>query len=171
MGDDYDPVGGTYYEAYKTAVMRELREAKDRLAASTAARGAEQYFGGGFMKEQGNLEEGVTNTLALELGRLFENERGRRLGAVPMAQDLLGFQEQAPLQRVAASQQYGSLPFEREYGEYLRQMQELGIPLEVAMNLITNKNEYYQPGYEPSFYERNILPMGKAVAGVAGAMV
>ena len=158
---EYDPVGGTYYQAYRTAVMRELQEAKDRLAASTAARGGEQYFGGGLMKEQGNLEEGAMGSLAQELGRLYENERSRRLGAVPMATDFLNYQEQAPIQRIAASQQYGSLPFQREYGEYIRQMQELGIPLEVAMNLVTNKPEYYQPGYEPSPFETNVQMAGQ----------
>lgn len=169
FGGEYDPVGGTYYQAYRTAVMRELQEAKDRLAASTAARGGEQYFGGGLMKEQGNLEEGAVGTLAQELGRLYENERSRRLGAVPMAQDFLSYQEQAPLTRVAASQQYGSLPFQREYGEYIRQMQELGIPLEVAMNLVTNKPDYYQRGYEPSVFERYVLPLAQAAGPALGA--
>ncbi|NVM22095.1 MAG: tail fiber domain-containing protein [Desulfobacterales bacterium] len=165
FGGEYDPVGGTYYEAYKSAVLRELREAKDRLAAETSARDA--YFGGGRIKETSELEEGATSTLAMELGRLFEAERERRLGAVPMATGLLGFQEQAPLQRVAASQQYGALPFEREYGDYVRQMQELGIPLEVAMNLVMNKPEYYQPGYEPSGFEREMQMAGEVAPYIA----
>jgi hypothetical protein len=158
FGGEYDPVGGAYYEAYKTAVMRELSEAKDRLAAETSARDA--YFGGGRIKETSELEEGATGQLAMELGRLFENERTRRLGAVPMAQNLLSFQEQIPIQRVAASQQYGSLPFDREYGDYVRQMQELGLSAEVARSLLGGQTNYMQQGYQPTSLERGISAAG-----------
>jgi len=159
LSDQYDPAGSAYYDAYRTAVLRELSQAKDRLAAETSSRDA--YFGGGRIKETSELEEGAMGQLAQVLGQMFENERTRKLSAVPMAQDLLGFQEQAPLQRIAASQQYGSLPFEREYGEYIRQMQELGIPLNTAMSLLTYRPEYYQPGYEASPFEQEMQMAGQ----------
>ena len=166
LGGEYD-VGGTYYDAYKKAVMRELQDAKDRLNASTSAR--DTYWGGGRISETGRLEEGAVNNLAMTLGQLYENERGRKLGAVDQAQSLLGFGQQAPLQQIAASQQYGGLPFTREYSEYIRQMEELGIPLDVALQLATTKNEYYQPGYEPSLFESAIAPLLGAGMQAAGS--
>lgn len=168
FGNEYDPVGGEYYQAYRTAVLRELEESKDRLAAKTSA--SDKYFGGGRIKETSNLEEGATNNLALVLGQLFENERSRKLQAVPLAQQMLGYGEQAQTNRVGASQAYGGLEFEREYGEYLRQMQELGIPLQTALTLSTAHNQFYQPSYEPSFYERIIMPTTQAAAMGAMAM-
>jgi hypothetical protein len=165
---EYDPVAGTYYQAYRTAVLRELEQAKDRLAAETSA--GDKYFGGGRIKETGELEEGATNNLAVVLGQLFENERQNRLNAVPMAASLTGANEAMTQGRVGASQQYGGLEFQREYGDFLRQMQEMGIPLETAMSLSTHNNEYYQPGYEPSWFERVMLPMVQTGAKMAGSI-
>lgn len=167
FGNEYDPVAGEYYQAYRTAVLRELEESKDRLAAETSAR--DKYFGGGRIQATGELEEDATNNLAMVLGQLFENERSRKLQAVPMAQNLMTAGENADINRITASQTLGSLPYNRSMQDYLRQMSELGIGLETALSLITNKNEYYQPGYEPSFFQSVYLPMVDAGAQVAGA--
>lgn len=166
---DYDPVGSLYYQSYRTAVMRELEEAKDRIAARTSA--SDKFFGGGRIATEGELEESAMTDLAQVLGGMYERERDKRLGAVPVAMGALGAGEALERDRVAASQQFGGLEFQREYGDYLRQMQELGIPLETAINLATTKNEYYQPGYEPSFFERIIQPIAMAAAGGVGSTV
>ena len=166
-GEEYDPVGGTYYQAYRTQVLRELQEAKDRLASRTSA--SDKFFGGGRIATEGELEEDTTANLAMTLGSMFERERERRLGAVPMATGVLGAGEALTQGRVGASQEYGGLEFEREYGDYLRQMEELGIPLEVAMNLATDKGDWLQLGYEPSVFERNIMPIIEAGAGAVGS--
>ncbi|MHC4676117.1 MAG: hypothetical protein ACYTBZ_26805 [Planctomycetota bacterium] len=164
---EYDPVGSTYYQAYRTGVMRELEEAKDRLAARTSA--SDKFFGGGRIATEGELEEQATNNLAVVLGQLFEGERDRRLQAVPLAQSLVGAGEAGVQGRIGASQAFGGLEFQREYGDYIRQMEELGIPLETAMQLATHKNEFYQPGYEPSNFERFGMPILQAGAMGLGA--
>lgn len=151
-GEEYDPVQGAYYQAYRTAMEREIRQAKDRLAATTSAR--DKYFGGGRIKGEAQIEEGGLNQLALVLGELFEKERERRLQTVPEAMRMTAYEEMAPLGRVEASQTYGGLPREleqaglgREYGEWVRALQDLDIPLDVALSLAKYQPEYFYPSY------------------------
>ena len=151
-GEEYDPAEGAYYQAYREAVKREITEAKDRLAARTSAR--DKFFGGGRIKGEADIEESGLGDLALVLGQLTERERERRLGSVPEAVGLLGFEEMTPLARVGASQEYGDLPREleqlgldREYAEWIRQLGDLGVPLDVALELAMYKPEYYYPLY------------------------
>ena len=148
LGSDYyDPAEGQYYQAYRAAMQRELQEARDRLASTTSAR--DSYYGGGRIATEGEMEEDYLNELGVFLGGLTERERERRLGAIPGAMDLLGRGEGFQENRVAASQEYGALPREieqagldREYQEYIRQMEDLGIPLDIAMQLTTFKPDW-----------------------------
>lgn len=146
-GEEYDPIGGAYYQAYRTQVMRELEEAKDRLAAETSAR--DKYFGGGRIATTGELEESALGDLAMVLGSLFENERVRRLDATQPAMQFSSVEEMLPLSRVEATQTYGGLPrsleqmdLDAQYNEYIRQLNDLGIPLDVALGLATNQIPY-----------------------------
>lgn len=166
-GEEYDPLGGAYYQAYRNQVMRELQEAKDRLAASTSAR--DKYFGGGRIKETGNLEEGATNQLAMTLATLAENERTRRAGAVPQALQYTQYGEQVPVARVAAAEQYGALPREveqqgldREYQEWIRQLTDLGIPLDTALALATMQPNVVKTG-------GGVTDLGFLVSALSGA--
>lgn len=141
-GETYDPVGGTYYQAYRNAAMRELRSSQDALASRTSA--SDQFFGGGRIAEEGNLQEGTTNALALELGRLTENERQNRLSAANQAMTMTQYKEQAPLQRISAAQELGALPREIEqaeldaaYQEWNRQLADLGIALDTYTGMLT----------------------------------
>jgi len=146
LSGDYDPAQSEYYQAYRTAVMRELEESKDRLAARTSA--GDKFFGGGRIATEGEMEESAVGDLALVLGQLAERERERRLGAVPQALSLTQYGEQAPVDRVAASQQFGALPrlieqaeMDTEYQEWIRALNDLGIALDTATGLAT-----YTPG-------------------------
>jgi hypothetical protein len=158
-GEEYDPVGGTYYKAYRGAVMRELKEAKDRLAAKTSAR--DKYFGGGRIATEGELEESAMGDLALVLGQLFERERERKLGVAPMAMEAARVETEVPARRAQIAQTLGGLPreiedvgYQREYAEYIRQLTDLGIPLEVATELSLYKPDMYYPMYShtPGFF-------------------
>jgi hypothetical protein len=169
-GEEYDPIAGPYYQAYRSAIERELGEAKDRLASRTSAR--DKFFGGGRIASEGELEETAMGDLEMVLGSLFERERERRLGAVPTAMGMLGEAERYPVARAGAA--FGAPDFEErgrvaEYNEYMRQMNELGIPLDVALGLATYKPEYYQPTYGPSEFERYLIPAAQATAGILGA--
>ena len=142
---EYDPAESEYYKAYRTGVMRELEESKDRLAARASA--GDKFFGGGRIATEGELEESAMGDMAMVMGQLAESERERRLGAVPQALGLTQYGEEAQLQRVAASQQYGELPrlieqaeMDADYQEWIRALGDLGIALDTATGLAT-----YQP--------------------------
>lgn len=146
-GEEYDPVEGAYYQAYRNQVMRELKEAKERLAAATSA--SDKYFGGGRIEQTAELESKAMEDLATILGQLYETERARRLEAITPAMQMTTFGELAPVQRVEAAETYGALPryieqagLSAEYQEWIRQLQDLGIPLETAMGLALHPYEY-----------------------------
>ena len=149
-GKTDDPATGPYYEAYRTKVMREMQQAKDRIAARSSGRDA--FFGGGRMDQEREVEEGAMGSLAQVLGRLFENERMNRLNAVPMALNQMGWAENVPQSRIAASQALGALPRQIEqaeltarYQDFVRQLQDMGMSLQAAVGLATSKPEYWMP--------------------------
>jgi hypothetical protein len=173
-GEEYDPIGGAYYQAYRNQVMRELQDAKDRLAASTSAR--DKFFGGGRIKETSELEEGALGNLQTVLAQLYENERTRRLGAVPEALSYAQYGELVPMGRVAAAEQYGALPREVEqaglsakYTEWLRQLSDLGIPLDTALALASKTGTSTSAGtMEQGTNWGNIAGMGLMLALMGG---
>lgn len=169
-GEEYDPLKGEYYQAYRENLMRELQEAKDRLASRTSARDA--FYGGGRVAGEAELEETALGEMREKLGGLYETERMTRLGTVPMATDLLGYEERAPLARIAAAQEFGALPREWEQAgldaermEWLRQLTELGIPLDVATQMATYQPPMFQQTYGP--YQPSTFSQ---IAGAAGPL-
>lgn len=135
-----------YKQAYKTKMMRELEEGMDLLASKTSAR--DKYFGGGRIETSGEMIEDYLAELAVIQAEVDERAKGRKMQAI---QDALGFTqyaEEAPVQRIGVSQQYGALPrlikqaeMDADYQEWLRALSDLGISLDTATGLAT-----YQPG-------------------------
>jgi len=147
LAGEYDPFGedGEYWQAYQTAMQREVEKLKDQLFARTAGLG--KFFGGGTVKGLADIGEAASAQMGTTLAGLGERERERRLGAVPEAMRMTAFEETLPLQRVEAAQRFGALPrtleqalLDRKYTEWMRQLSDLGIPLDVATGLAT-----YQP--------------------------
>jgi hypothetical protein len=142
LGGEYDPAASEYYKAFRNAVMRELQQAKDRLANQFSAR--DRLFGGGVVSETGKLEEGGANQLATILGQLAQQERQNRLAVAQGVPAFVSGRQQAALTPIAAAQQYGALPrtveqagLDAQYQEWLRQLNDLGIPLDLYTELLT----------------------------------
>ena len=182
-GKTYDPATGPYYEAYRTNVMREMQQAKDRIAARSSGRDA--FFGGGRMDQEREVEEGAMGSMAQVLGRLYENERMNRLNAVPMALNQMGWAENVPQSRVAASQALGALPRQIEqaeltarYQDFVRQLQEMGMTLQAAIGMATSKPEYWMPEPADTSWMGNaagsmaqFYAMGGGGGGGGGSMI
>ena len=158
-GDYYDPAEGDYYKALKTNLLRELAEAKDRLHSTTSAR--DQYFSSGRVAGEGELEEDAVNQLAQIVAALMEKERMTRLGSIPGAMGLMAQEELYPQGRIEGAQAYGSQERDIElqnqqikYGEWMRQLQDLGIPLEVAMKIAESvpQKDYPIYSFEPGYF-------------------
>jgi hypothetical protein len=151
-GKEYDPATGPFYEAYRTNVMRDLQRLTDAIRQRAAGAGGRSVFAGGPVQEERELMLGGQANLAEILGRLYEGERARRLGAVPLALQTMGWAEQVPQARVAASQEYGALPrlieqaeYVARYQDFIRQLQNMGMSLQAATSLATSKPEYWMP--------------------------
>jgi len=176
LAGDYDPVGSTYYKAFKSAVMRELQEAKDRIAARTSSR--DKFFGGGRISAEGELEESAVGDLAMVLGQLTERERERKLGVAPMSIEAAIQEAELPAERARTGMELGGLPrqleelgFSREHQAYLQELTNLGIPLETAIQLVTYKPDYFtqQPGASP--FSQVMEPAGDIGAALMMAAV
>ncbi len=136
-----------YRQAYKTQALRELQEAKDRLA-SRSARGS-KLFGGTRLGVEGEMEEDFLANLAVFQAELDERRKERILRATQQALGFTQYEEGVQPRRTAISQTLGALPREIEqaemdadYQEWMRALNDLGISLDVATGLAT-----YQPGY------------------------
>ena len=166
-GEEYDPLEGAYWQAYKTQMDHLIKEAKDRIAARTSAR--DMFYGGGRLEQEREVEEQALRDLGLVLGELYERERVRRGEAVPEAMRTVQMGEMLPLQRISAAQEFGRLPREigqaqldAEYQEWLRQLQDLGLPLDVAIGMSTYKPQY-------AVTQASESPLG-GIADLAGAI-
>jgi hypothetical protein len=151
-GKEYDPATGPFYEAYRTNVMRDLQKLTDAIRQRAAGAGGRSVFAGGPVQEEREAALAGHANLAEVLGRMYEGERARRLGTVPLALQTMGWAEQVPQARVAASQQYGALPrmieqaeLDARYQDFIRQLQNMGMSLQAAVGLATSKPEYWMP--------------------------
>jgi len=155
-GTEYDPITGPYYSAYRGNIMRELQQAKDRLAHRSSA--ADAMFGGGRLSQERELEEGAMGSLSQILGSLFETERTRRLEAIPQALQTLGWAEQVPITRAQAAYSL-DLPalleqqrLDRTYQDYLAGRGELANILGIQSGLA--EPVYSTPQYAPSEFSQ-----------------
>ena len=177
LDSKYDPYKGEYYKAYKENVMRELQEATDRIKAQRSSREG-GIFGGGMTNILGELGETSQGQLSQMLAELYEKERERKLNAVPMAAQLTAFEEAAPMARFESLISPTGGGFERAFeqqgydtqrAERLRQLQELGLSVDVATGMSTYKPDYYYPGYDQSGAGKSSDMMG-SLAQIVGQM-
>ena len=89
------------------------------------------------------MQEGALNNAAIVLGQIAEQERMNRLNTALGMPAFLGQNEALTQGRIAAGQQYGALPRQIQqatdlanYQEFQRQLTDLGIPTDVALELM-----------------------------------
>ncbi len=125
LSGGYDPYSSNYYSG-----MRRNLEKERGVALAGAKRNAAKY---GYRtssienKRLGQVEENTYNRLSDIIAQVQENERGRQLNAVPFALQVAQAETNVPLQKVQASQQYGSLSRLLEgvnYQDFLRKQTE-----------------------------------------------
>ncbi len=142
LGDGRDPFESEYYQAFRDNTLRELAEAKDRLASRTSAR--DSFYTGGRIAGEGELEETALGGLRQTLGEMQERERLTRLGIAPDALRLAMAQNLEPAMRAEQALTFGErersfrqTELDREREEWIRQLTDLGIPLQTAFNIAT----------------------------------
>jgi len=175
MTGGYDPFESEYYQGVRSGLMRELAEAKNRLAATSSAR--DRYASSGRNVGEARLEEGAMSTLAQVLGRLAEAERGRRLAAAGAVPGLLGFGQQAELTPVQAALTLGDFgrqleqaELDRQLAEYQRQRGEMTNAVNALLGASTFQPEWYVPSYGLFGTPAGTRMMGNLMGGLGSVL-
>jgi len=147
LTEQYDPTTSGYYQAVKAESARNLAQSHQQI--SDQAAGGGRYWSGARLAEQGDASTDSAIAMNKLLYGMQEDERGRRLQAAPLAAQIGQYEEQRPLNKAQALQQFGGLERtldqarnEAIYNEWLRATQEY--PLQIAqLGAGMQKEPYY----------------------------
>lgn len=169
----YDPSTSPYYQAVKAESARNLANTQADIGSQAAGGG--RYWGGARLQQQQEAGSESARGLNTMLGQMAETERGRRFEAIPYAAALGQYQEQQPLDKAQALQQYGGLDRtlqqaqdEAVYNEWLRSTQDY--PLQIAQlsqGLAAQQPIMSQVGYQPSFMQN----YGSGIMGTISSLI
>ena len=175
---EYDPTTSPYYQAVKAESARNLEDTLGGI--KSAAAGGGRYWTGARLGEEREARTDVGNALNTLLGGMAETERARRLQAAPMAAQLGQQEQQLPLQQATALQTLGALPRTLEqaqnqalYNEWLRSTQEYPLNIAQLAAGVQQPPMYGQVGYQPSIFDKYIMPAGQTAmsAAIMGMMM
>lgn len=151
----FDPLTSPYYQATRDLLGRESEDQIEALRRSQQLRGAFRSTGG--LREEGRLREGLQSRIGQVIGELALQERERQFKALPLAQVFAQTQEQAPIRRLQAIQQYGGLPRQIEqaglgagYQEFQRQLGGEQDMTRLLLDILNSQSAFYQPSYTTS---------------------
>jgi hypothetical protein len=132
QGDFADPATSPFIKSITTLANQNLQDQIDQTRARRGARGT--FFTRAGIQEESRLTERTLNALNAVIGDFQNQERGRQLTAVPLAESLERFGSvDTPLKQIQAATTIGSLPrileqasLEADYQDFLRKQSELG---------------------------------------------
>ena len=157
------------FDPFSQQVDRQTAESERALKRSAGFAGG--LYSTDTIRRLGDLQARAGETKTMELARLTDSALNRRLSAVPLAYQSAESQDQAQMQRVAASQQYGSLTrqlndasIKARDAELMRRRQELQLPLQAAQAVMGSTPNYGVPGVQVSPYQ-DLLNMVGQVGG------
>lgn len=170
----YDPFNTEKLNTFKSMVLRDVDDAITRLRAGTAAR--DRIGGGGRVAGESRLQESALDKIFMQSAALADQERQRMQAAAGNAINMAHFQAQEPLGRVQAGLQFGGLPrqleqqeLDREYAEWQRQLNDLGLPLQTAQSLLSSYSPtLWTPSYGPSEFERAMSMASQGASLMSG---
>jgi len=173
LSGDYDPTTSPYYQAVKAESANLLREHQSNIADISASKG--RYHTGARVAEQSRAGTEITQALTTLLGSLAEKERERKLAAATTAQNMGIYEEQTPLRKTVALQEFGGLERiieqarnEAMYREWLRVNQDYPLNIGQLAAGVQQAPLYAEKGYDPSGFAKMLGTFGKSFAGKAG---
>jgi len=127
-----DPQTSPFIQAMTNLSKMNLQDAITSSRRSAGSRGA--YFTDSAIREEGRITDRTLANLDAIIGDFTNQERGRQLQAIPLAQSLEKYKNiDMPLTKIGATQTFGSLPrlieqadLEAKYADFNRQQKELG---------------------------------------------
>lgn len=169
LSGDYDPTTSPYYQAVKAESARNLDDTLEGISSDAA--GAGRYWTGARLNQQGNARTDTGIGLNKLLGEMSENERVRRLQAVPYAQALGEEEANQPLKQAEALQNIGALPREvaqnldtATYNEWLRQQNYQKDIADMAQGYATYAPTIAKQTTSPSTFEQLLPYLGGAAS-------
>lgn len=140
MSGNHDVMNDPAYQGQRNILLKEMGDAEDAMASRRAA--GNTLYGGGYNKEVGDLRAEMINQLMANSINIENNRMGQAQGAM----GFLSEGEALNRNRSAAGLELGGYIREmeqqakdREYNEWMRQLNDLGIPLDLATAMSTYK--------------------------------
>lgn len=155
--EGFDPFKDLRFKALQTNLARELAKAKDRIAARTSAK--DQFFGGGRLDQEREVEEAALGQQATLAGQLEAESRRNQLIAAPLAQQFATLAGEEPRSRLmdalfgigAAPRGFQQEKITARQTEQQRILQELvNIGLGTGLQTSMFKPDFFVPSFGPS---------------------
>ncbi|KKL96959.1 hypothetical protein LCGC14_1839280 [marine sediment metagenome] len=169
--EGFDPFKDLRFKALQTNLERELKRAKDRIAARSSAK--DEFFGGGRRAEEGKVEEAALGQLATLAGQLEGQSRQLQLQAAPLAQQFATLSGEEPRSRLqdtlfglgAAPRGFAQEDINAQNADRLRRLQELtNIGLGTSLQTSMFKPDFFTPSFGPSGFSQ----LAQGLGGIEG---
>lgn len=145
------------YDPFKTQVQRQIKESDRALKRNAGFAG--NLYSTDTIRSLGDIQARGNETLTSQLASLTDSALNRRLQAIPLAYQSAAGQQEAKLNQINASQQYGSLTrqlndasIKARDAELLRRRQELQLPIQSAQTVAGQTANYGVPSVQTSPY-------------------
>jgi hypothetical protein len=145
------------YDPFKTQVERQIADSNRALKRNAGFAG--NLYSTDTIRGLGDIQARGNETLTSQLASLTDSSLNRRLQAIPLAYQSGAGQQEAKLNQINASQQYGSLTrqlndasIKARDAELLRRRQELQLPIQSAQTVAGQTANYGVPSVQTSPY-------------------
>lgn len=145
------------YDPFKTQVERQIADSNRALKRNAGFAG--NLYSTDTIRGLGDIQARGNETLTAQLASLTDSALNRRLQAIPLAYQSGAGQQEAKLNQINASQQYGSLTrqlndasIKARDAELLRRRQELQLPIQSAQTVAGQTANYGVPSVQTSPY-------------------
>lgn len=174
MGDaalsDYlatDPTDvSAQFNPFKQQVERQTKESERALRRSAGVTG--NLYSTDQIRNLGDIKARSNETLTAQLANLTDQALNRRLQAIPLAYQSAESQQNAALQKIGASQEYGGLTrmlndsaIKIRDAELLRRRQELGMPIDAAKSVLASNTDFGVKSVDSSPYAALLNMIGQ----------
>lgn len=172
LAGNFDPNTSQYYKALNDTMQFNRGRAVDQTNADLASQN--RFFSSQRERTIGDVNAQTANASNTILGDLTNKERDRATDLIPTALSYDQYGQNASLDKAKAGATLGSAPrllaqadLESQYNEFKRQQEEKQLPLKAATGFSGGSDLGFQ-GYQPSSFERYLLPLLNSFAGGAG---
>lgn len=163
------------FDPFKAQVQRQTEEANNALKRQAGVMG--NLYSTDTIRNLGDIQARGNETLTAKLAELTNEALNRRLQAIPLAYQSAQAKESASLNRVAASQEYGSLlrnlnnqSIQARDAELLRRRQELQLPIS-ALSTVANSNAQFGVPTVTTQKQSTLMDLTNLAAKVGGQII